>query len=229
MRKSGVLLGFFALWISACGKESKETALNLKECPSGYASVDDCQSNITWPDGSQIPLHFEEKITTDFRRPLIEAASELNQTMMSTQFVLDVDGQRPAPPYHGDAYAMAKDGVNGIYLVDEPWPFANSKDSDAMTITSFNRKNIFEMDIFFRARSFPADIQKQERALRFARVMSLHEMLHGLGLVHSDATDALMQPVLRTSFIDRHLGNSDLLVLSREYRLRPTSIATTLQ
>lgn len=208
-----------------CAREPESLAKKLKYCPSGYSSVDDCQSNIKWPDGSQIALHFDASMTPGFRKPILDAVDELNTTLAATRFDLDPEARRLAPPYSGDPSAMSRDGVNGVYIVGEPWPFPNSPDSDAMTVTSFNAKNIIEMDIYFRARSYPADIAKQARALRFARVMALHELLHGLGLSHSDAPDALMQPVLRSTFIDRHLGSSDLLVLSREYALRSNVVA----
>lgn len=49
---------------------------------------------------------------------------------------------------------ISGDGVNGIYWVEEPWPFTQSPNASAITVLQFSDSGIKETDVFFRANSF---------------------------------------------------------------------------
>ncbi len=209
------------LVLMACAKPASREKFQIRECPSGFSSVDNCETNLSWEDGAHIHFAYADSVPQVARPQIQAAATDYNLALASTRLFVGTP-KDPAPAFTGDVKELTYDGVNGIYFLSEPWPFPTSKDSDAMTVIAFDRQHIIGADIFFRAQSYALeDVSKKTLALKFVKLIGVHEMGHVLGLNHSHAHDAVMQSFLSVAFADQSLGASDLLVLSRQYSLRP--------
>lgn len=222
--------------LTACGSSEEFTVDDT--CACGFYTSQAGSKIMTWPEGSQIRFDFDAQFTQNLRPAVKSAALAYNNVLAKTSIQLDVNSSN-APTYRGNPDQLSRDGVNGIYLVDEPWPFPDGQEAEGMTVVQFDPAGIVEADIYIRLAGLvhpnstvapfysilPIDraaILLSDVNVRWARVLNLHEMGHALGLVHSEKENAVMNPYVWLELSDTGLGTADISTLSKGYELRNT-------
>lgn len=222
--------------LTACGGSEELTVDD--NCACGFYTSEAGTKIMAWPDGSRIQFEFDTHFTPSLRPAVKSAALAYNNVLAKTSIQLDVTTSN-APSYRGDPDALTRDGINGIYLVDEPWPFPDGQEAEGMTVVQFDPAGIVEADIYIRLAGLvhpnstvapfysilPIDraaILLSDVNVRWARVLNLHEMGHALGLVHSEKPNAVMNPIVWLELADQGLNSTDISTLSQGYALRDT-------
>lgn len=199
---------------------------------------------MSWNDGQNIRLAFNQSVPKKMRPSFAAAADIYNQTLTNTSLNLTTSSDSAPDMKNNDPQSVSGDGINGIYWIDGTWPWAESDpNSDAMTVVNFSESGITEADVFFRAQSFsgevwmpasksddsvapesvkltPADLSKSSRNLQWVYMIAVHEFGHVLGRVHSHREDSIMWPSIGLDGLDHPFTQYDLDIFAKKYKLR---------
>lgn len=201
------------LAITACSEESQ----NLRtDCGTGFYGNEDC-AIIHWPSGSPLVFFFADDFPID-QRDTVEQGIESYSSIMENDQVVYRD--QLISTYSGNPGAHRGDGKNGIYWIDEDWPWEDTNPgSIAITRITVDNDRIIEADIFFKASSF-ASYQPQENNLvyRWLYLASVHEVGHALGRTHSNDRNSIMAPSLNTRLFTSPLDN-DIPIFVKVYSI----------
>lgn len=227
-------------FLGACGALSEVDA----SCECGFYQING--KMMHWPTDGEVKFSFNEFVPYS-QRPAIVAAAEAYNELFS-QVTLGLDAELEDAPDFPEEHTVAAaekisgDGVNGVYWLEEPWPWnEESPKSDAMTLVKFDGNRIVEADIYFRARSFenhrtlattqsegrdePEESGKFEPAnarvdAQWIYVIGIHEFGHALGRVHSEHEESIMFHTVGLDSLKNPFAAYDLDVFSKVYSLR---------
>jgi hypothetical protein len=108
-----------------------------------------------------------------------------------------------------------------------------------MTVVRFTRGRIVEADIYYRAASFPsqnitpdsAGFRPLEASIdaQYIYVITVHEVGHALGRVHTTNEDSIMFPQVGLDFVSQPFSLWDLETFQSVYQLsgNPSRLAST--
>lgn len=236
------LVGAIALssLLGACGQQLPVD----KTCDCGFYTTDGGTKLLHWGDGTEVRFEFAANFPPPLRPAVVNAASTYNTLFEKTRISLAAD-REGAARYQDSPESVSGDGVNGIYMLSEPWPWAEeSPNSDAMTVLKFSENGIIESDIFFRERSFdgsiiqPTSLKQEDQTpfktlevrdaslnYQWVYIIGVHELGHAMGRVHSKDQESIMFPTVGLSAIRNPFSDSDRNLMGRVYSLHQTTEA----
>lgn len=222
------------LLLANCGKSDFKVT---DDCACGFYTVNGSTDQmLSWPDGKAVAFEFDKNFPQELRPAVVSATATYNNVLAKSQVQINFQESK-APTYEGDPDKLARDGVNGIYYVPEPWPWNDGADTEGMTVVQFSGDAIVEADIYLRAnglnqagvapsityQNLPIDMVNSASSnpnLKWARVLALHELGHALGLVHKSSGISIMRPIVWLDLADIGLADDDIQTLSQRYKLK---------
>lgn len=226
--------------LSACGGP-----LTVDDtCDCGFYTIND--RKMQWPLNSTVKYQFNKEVPVTERPSIVAAANTYNDLLANLS--IDIDAQREeAPDFQGDhtvdnANKLSGDGVNGVYWLEEPWPWnESSPQSDAMTLVKFDGQGIVETDVYFRARSFKTRSQTQVTQsevrpdpttnvtfqplsapvdAQWIYVIGVHEFGHAVGRVHAHEDNSIMYKTVGLDSLSKPFTSYDRDVFATVYKLK---------
>ncbi len=110
-----------------------------------------------WPDGAQVNFDIHASVPSEYRDTIKAAGDRYNDILEVTGIKIFED--KTVKDFRGIPLEVTGDGSNSIYWVrDEEWPWKESDpNAIAMTVTTFDKNNISEADIFYKSKSYQKD------------------------------------------------------------------------
>jgi hypothetical protein len=143
-----LLIAIVLLALSGCGQELLDDGSGFLKTKSG--------DYVSWPSGSKVYFKSDVSVPVKHREHIYLGQEDLNANLGRIQIQVQLEGSS-APKIRRSVDDVIGDGVNGIYYLPEPWPWAEVKgkeDSDAMTVLINRGATIVEADIFYRISTF---------------------------------------------------------------------------
>ncbi|HVJ64050.1 MAG TPA: hypothetical protein VM901_02235 [Bdellovibrionota bacterium] len=165
-RSFSLLLAVVLLALSGCGGELVDDGSGFLKTKSG--------DKVSWPTGTTVQFVTDTSVPDELRTHIHAGQDDLNAQLGRVK--INVQTQKStAPRAEGSADNVIGDGVNGIYFLPEPWPWATTKgkeNSDAMTVLINRGNEITEADIFYRvstySKTYNLETPPEESALEAA-------------------------------------------------------------
>jgi len=219
-RWRSILVFLSLVFVAACGLKNSDVN---DSNDTGYYTRDG--QPLAWKDGSKIQFEFHQDVPASVREQVRAAAQKYNEALSDTRLYMDVS--KSTAPDWGNTAADAEnvDGVNGIYFLQEPWPWKTAEEdtspthshTEAITEVKFSSDHVIEADLFIRASSFTAD----DAAHLF--LVATHEFGHSLGLIHAKNTGNIMYPYYQGLTLLNNPLSTLLPTLKKEYKLQAQS------
>lgn len=136
--------------LSSCGYQLVDDGSGFLKTSSGEL--------VAWPTGETIIFETDSSVPNELREHIAKGEEDINSTINRVQISVRLQSSQ-APRIKKSKNDVIGDGVNGIYFLPEPWPWAKEKgkeNTDAMTVLINKGTKIVEADIFYRISSFSA-------------------------------------------------------------------------
>jgi len=147
-RSFSLLLVVVLLALSGCGGELVDDGSGFLKTKSG--------AKVSWPTGTTVHFVTDSSVPDELREHINGGQNNINAEVSRVKISVQTQ-KSTAPRAEGSAENVIGDGVNGIYFLPEPWPWAKTEgkeNSDAMTVLINRGDKITEADIFYRVSTY---------------------------------------------------------------------------